>query len=247
MAAATVFPTNNQINKAGKKLRAWWGGLELTREDLYPALDVVSAYRASHRKPMTHANMGLRSVVKSQGCQAKISQRLKQMQTIVGKLERYPKMALTTMQDIAGCRAIVEDILQLRRIEAKLVANSIARTGSPPKVDDYLKTPKASGYRGVHVIVQYGNPPRSIEVQLRTPVMHGWAYTVERLGGKIGQDLKSGYGPPEVLRLMEAISEAMELEERDEPVDSALVDRINDLRRDALPFMVARPNGRSTP
>lgn len=53
--------------------------------------------------------------------------------------------------------------------------------------------------------------------------------------------------PQEVLRLMEAVSEAMELEEREEPVDIALVNRISALREDALPFLVARPNGRSTP
>ncbi|MFL5797540.1 MAG: RelA/SpoT domain-containing protein [Actinomycetota bacterium] len=237
----------SQVNKAGRRLRALWNAeVELPDEEVFHWLDVIADYRASHRKPLTSANMGLRSVVKSQGCQAQISQRLKQMQTIVGKLARHPTMALTTMQDIGGCRAIVQSVKELRRVEAKLVRNTVARTGSPPRVDDYIKDPRQSGYRGVHVMVRYGDPPRSIEIQLRTPTMHEWAFTVERLGWKIGQDLKSGYGAPEVLALMEAVSEAMEFEERGETVDTTLVSRIDALRKDALPFLVARPSDGSS-
>lgn len=245
--AASTIPTISQVNKAGKRLRAWWSDPHPTEDEaLYEAFETVVAYRATHRKPMAHANMGLRSVVKSQGCVAQVSQRLKQMRTIMDKLAKHPQMALTTMQDIGGCRAIVRDIAQLRRIEKKIVENCMARNGYA-RVDDYVESPRLSGYRAVHVIVQYGDPARNTEIQLRTPIMHAWAFGVERLGWQIGQDLKSGYGPPQVLALMEAVSEAMEHEERGDPVDSGLVNRINALRQDALPYLVARPNGRSSP
>jgi hypothetical protein len=39
--------------------------------------------------------------------------------------------------------------------------------------------------------------------------MHEWAVTVERLSGRINEDLKSGSGPQELLSLFRAISEAM--------------------------------------
>jgi putative GTP pyrophosphokinase len=247
MVSTAVIPlTTSQVNKAGKALRAWWAGADLPEEEFQHFGLIVIEYRASHRKPLKHANMGLRSVVQSQGCHAEVSQRLKQMRTIIDKLARHPNMGLSTMQDIGGCRAILRDIDEIRRVQRKLVKNSMERTGFV-KVDDYIAKPRASGYRGVHVIVHYGDPLRSIEIQLRTEVMHQWAFTVERLGGKIDQDLKSGIGPPEVLRLMEAVSEAMELEELGKVVDSTLVERINTLRRDALPFMVARQEGGQAP
>lgn len=56
---------------------------------------------------------------------------------------------------------------------------------------------------------------RAIEVQLRT--MHEWAIAAERWGGRLHQDLKSGEGPPQVLELFSAISEAMAIEEEGGP------------------------------
>lgn len=67
--------------------------------------------------------------------------------------------------------------------------------------------------------------------------MHEWAFTVERLGGRLQADLKSGRGPQPVLDLLAAISQAMELEEAGQDVDSALVDRIGVLRVGALPYL----------
>lgn len=79
---------------------------------------------------------------------------------------------------------------------------------------------------------------RSIEVQLRTPVMHEWAIAVERLGGRLQTDLKGEQGPAPVLEWLAAISEATALEEAGQLVDTLLVNRIEVLRRDALPFLV---------
>lgn len=238
--------TISQVNKAGRVLRVWWetppGEEDADLERKFEwAVGVVDRYRATHRKALTSANMGLRSVVKTEGCEIEVSQRLKRMITIIDKLARYPRMALSTMQDIGGCRAVLRDIDEVRRVQRRLSKNR-----PPSKMDDYVTDPRSSGYRGVHLIVQYDDPPRNIEVQLRTRVMHEWAFTVERLGGRMGADLKSGIGPPEVLRLLEAISEAMALEELGKTVDSTLQDRIHRLRQDALPYLVVRPSGRPT-
>jgi hypothetical protein len=54
---------------------------------------------------------------------------------------------------------------------------------------------------------------RRVEVQLRTEVQHEWAVVVERVGGRIGEDLKGGLGPPEVLEFLRLASRAIELEE----------------------------------
>jgi putative GTP pyrophosphokinase len=166
-----------------------------------------------------------------------VSQRLKKTPTIVDKLVREPTLQLGNMQDIAGCRAVVADIDQLWRVERR-----ITRNRPPIAVSDDVQSPRASGYRGVHLIVEYDgrrttDDGRRIEIQLRTPVMHEWAITVERLGGLIQEDLKSGVGPPPVLALFGAVSEAMALEERGERVDDALSAHIDQLRGEARPWL----------
>ena len=134
------------------------------------------------------------------------------------------------MQDIGGCRAIVENIGELRRVERRVVLRR-----PPLRVDDYVNSPRSSGYRAVHLVVQYDD--RSIEIQLRTRLMHDWAIAVERLGGRMNEDLKSSRGPREVLDWLEVVSAAMAVEERGEIVDTRLMDRIRALRQAALPYI----------
>ena len=179
--------------------------------------------------------MGLRSVVRTENCRAReVSQRLKRLPTILEKLVREPTMALANMQDIGGCRAILASIDEVRRVQRRLSKNR-----PPIRAYDYIDAPRRSGYRGVHVIVQYDG--RSIEVQLRTRIMHEWAVAVERLGGRIGEDLKSSHGPPEVLELLEAVSEAMAVEESGGVVENSLMERIDRLRASAQPFLKGGP------
>lgn len=198
------------------------------------ALDVLVDFRALHALPLIKANNGLRSMLRTEDCPVEVSQRLKRLSTIVDKLIRQPTMALSRMQDIGGCRAIVDTVDQLRRVEKRLTRNR-----TPERVDDYVSRPRLSGYRAVHVVVWYDE--RCIEIQLRTRSMHEWAVAVERLGGRLGEDLKSGRGPQSVLAWLEAISEALAIEERGGIVDSSLAARIARLRQAALPLLAGGP------
>lgn len=67
--------------------------------------------------------------------------------------------------------------------------------------------------------------------------MHEWAVAVERFGGKIGEDLKSGRGPREVLDWLEAVSGALSIEESNGTVDDELVKHISRLRDEALQYL----------
>lgn len=226
----TAAPSKSQVNKAGKTLRA------LTRGDLVAnaahreAMKTLWAHRAAYQYPLQKATMGLRSMVKTERCQVEVSQRLKRVPTIIDKLHREPTMQLANIQDIAGCRSVLDTVDEVRRVQHRLIRNR-----PPLRVNDYITTPRSSGYRGVHVIVQYDG--RAVEVQLRTRVMHEWAITVERLSGRMHVDLKSGIGPDPVLDLLRAISSAMALEEVGETVDDALLAHIDTLRQAALPFL----------
>lgn len=73
-------------------------------------------------------------------------------------------------------------------------------------------------------------------MQLRTLVMHEWAITVERLSGRIGENLK-GDGHHVVQDLLAAISQAMALEEMGQAVDASLLTVMTELRRQAAPYL----------
>lgn len=230
-------PSKSQVNKAGRTIRQLIGKDKVTTDDvdrLILAIRTAQAFRASHQYPLTKATMGLRSVVSSERCEIEVSQRLKRLPTIVNKLFREPTLQLGNMQDIAGCRALLKSVNELRRVQRRLEINQ-ARRGGDARVSDYIASPRDSGYRGVHVIVEYD--AHKVEVQLRTLVMHEWAITVERLGGRLGKDLKSGFGPPEVLDLLRTISSAMAIEEVGEQVDADLVSEISRLRGRAAPWL----------
>lgn len=86
---------------------------------------------------------------------------------------------------------------------------------------------------------------RCIEVQLRTQVMHEWAITVERLSGRLGQNLKSD-GQHAVQQLMAVISQAMALEEKGMAVDASPVARHRALASPGGAVPVGRSTGVNT-
>lgn len=177
-----------------------------TAGEVLEADEIVRHFRACHQSPLTTATMGLRSMVSTEGCQLEVSQRLKRYGTILDKLHREPSMMLSRMQDIGGCRAVLNTVDEVHRVTRRL-----RRNGRADRVVDYIATPAESGYRGVHVIARYHD--RLIEVQLRTQIQHAWAISVERVGGRLGEDLKSGIGPPELLQFYAVASEGMAMEE----------------------------------
>jgi len=230
-------PTTAQTNKAGRILRkALSGEGSYSQDEIDAAWAIFLAFRAAHQYSLTKALNGVRSMVGTEGCKAQVSSRLKRAGTMLDKLTtRETTMQLANMEDVGGCRAILSNLDELRRVERRIKKNR-----PPSRVRDYIVNPRSSGYRAVHLIVSYGDRDgidRSIEIQLRTPVMHEWAIVVERLSGRMDVDLKSGRGPEPVLDLLEAISEATALEERGEPVDDELLERMTRLRGVALPLM----------
>jgi putative GTP pyrophosphokinase len=223
-------PTNSQVKKAGKVLRRWGMGELIDEGEYRAALAILLSFRAAHKNPLAKATMGLRSMVRTEGCRVEVTQRLKRVPTIIDKLGREPTMQLATMQDIGGCRAVLGSVDDVQRVQKRLCKNR-----PPLRVSDYIQSPRESGYRGVHVIVSYD--ARAIEVQLRTRVMHEWAITVERLSGRLQEDLKSSRGPEPLLALLAAISEAMALEEVGEQVGEDLLARMSNLRKAAVPWL----------
>lgn len=125
----------------------------------------------------------------------------KSTQSIVAKLRRQT-IALSRMQDIVGCRIVVDTI-----VEQEALAARIAGRFSDARLVDRRVEP-TFGYRAVHFILNWHHFP--YEVQLRSRSQHAWAQTVERLSDRIYRDLKYGKGPEHVMANFLSVSKSIE-------------------------------------
>ena len=90
------------------------------------------------------------------------------------------------MQDIAGCRVVVSDVLEQDQFVASLKA------GFPEaSVMDRRDNP-SHGYRAVHVIVEIAGKP--IEIQVRSALQHLWAEVSEKSSDVLDPTIKYGGG-----------------------------------------------------
>ena len=162
--------------------------------------------------------MDLRQKVNRVCKSALVVQRVKRARSIVAKLAKERSMRLTQMQDIGGCRAVVDSIDQvyvLRELFERSQSLHEFVNG-----DDYIAQPKSSGYRGIHLIYRFksrSHPEHNrllFEVQLRTRTQHAWATAVETVGAVIGQALKSSEGERRWLEYFQHAGLALELLEQ---------------------------------
>ncbi len=215
-------------------MRRWLEGQELDQSTIQADLDVIDVFRASHQKPMNAASTGLRSIVRTVDCRSpEVSQRLKRWGSLTSKLLTQPTLALSRMQDLAGCRAVLDDMDEIYRVRKRLEKNRPVLD-----VSDYITHPKPSGYRGVHVVVEYGSadgnyPARPVEIQLRTRVMHQWAISIEDMNARLTEqfrthefDLKRGIGPAEVLDVFSVTSEVMAAAENHQAPPADMIGRL---------------------
>lgn len=148
--------------------------------------------------------MALRNYAKETDGDSVVSQRLKRMASTVEKLRRFPRMKLSRMQDIGGCRAIVGTVHDVRRLQERYRHSRTRHL--PVNGKDYIESPKESGYRGVHLVYRYRSDRSEvyngllIEIQLRSTLQHAWAMAVETASVFLGQALKSSEGERAWLR-----------------------------------------------
>lgn len=218
------FGSLGNVRRAGEVLRQ----AQITQgpapapEEVRKAREVVEAYRSAHAAPLHAAYMGLRSCLTTEGFHFDSSRRLKRLPTIEDKLRRLPTMNLSSMQDIGGCRAVLDTQDQVQRVVDRFRSNSLRRNQQPDKVRDYVVSPQASGYRAIHIYTRYHG--RRIEVQLRTREQDSWAKIVEDLTSKTGIDFKNGDGPEEVHELLRRLSAALSTRQPGQPYTDDLLD-----------------------
>ena len=154
-------------------------------ESAFPFMELMSRYRCAMMEVETKFKVLNEqfSLEHDRNRIESIKTRLKSMDSIVEKLHRR-KLPITllsieeNLNDVAGVRVIcsfVDDIYVL--VDCLLRQDDVTLL----QVKDYIKHPKANGYRSLHLIIsipiflQEETRHMKVEVQLRTIAMDFWA------------------------------------------------------------------------
>lgn len=192
--------SKNKIKKASKDIRKAADG-----EERKLAIEKIQNFREYHLYPLMLMKNHLVRTSRKVNKAIIVARRLKRLPTIIDKLERNTldgnsenSIELTRMQDIAGCRAIVQNSKDLFALKARLLASK-----SVHKVirEKHYLIPKESGYGGVHLIYScYENQKEAhpwrtakVEVQLRTKLQHAWATSLEIIDTLEHTNLKTSH------------------------------------------------------
>jgi len=181
--------SKTQIDQLGGRLRKG----EASDEDVR----LLEAYRLSFAEAYEDVIASIRKAIQ----QELTGRRAKLTGSIIEKLRRE-KTRLSRMQDIAGCRVVVRDVLAQDQVIERLRAEFAGA-----KLIDRRKQP-SYGYRAVHIIVTAGN--KLVEIQVRTELQHLWAQLSEKLSDAHDRAIKYGGGDPEAQKVLSALSLAVQ-------------------------------------
>lgn len=231
--------SRRSVDRAGNLLRDWLrAGSILLSPDEHDAEQLVERYRHEFEVPLTKVVMGLRSFLTTEEVPVEVGQRLKRRPRIIEKLVRHPQMRLTSMQDVAGARAVLPDIASVQRISDRIDAAG----WDVVRADDYNAAPKPSGYRSLHLVIR--RDATMVEVQLRTDWQQGWARAVERLDARYGLALKDEHGPDPLLRYLERKAYALDITHRHEAMERELREELVVLEGEAERWLSERDHKR---
>ena len=218
--------SKGRINRAGNELIS----LDAHDPKREESLAVINNWRSCHGYTLQAIKMTLLRRARSVDSRALIAQRLKRLPSIALKLRQNPNMVLSQMQDIGGCRSILQDVSKMDRlidIYEKYQEEYEDRGDRPTLIEryDYVKDPKPDGYRSVHFVYKYqarhndkqAFSGQRIEVQIRSRLQHAWATAVETCQAFTGQALKAKIktaSSPEWLRFFALMGGAIAARER---------------------------------
>lgn len=204
-----------EVNAAGRMLSTLGDG---TPDAYAHAISVIDNWRASHAYPLLIFYQTLKNRATRIHRSPLVAQRTKRLISIIEKLRREEKMKLSQMQDIGGCRAVLGTLEQVRKLEQIYLSSRWEHEELNHK--DYIKYPKPSGYRSIHLKYKYQGIGEKtnysglkIEIQLRTNLQHTWATAVETAGTFTKQALKSNIGNESWLRFFSLMSSVFAIRE----------------------------------
>jgi ppGpp synthetase/RelA/SpoT-type nucleotidyltranferase len=170
--------SKGELNRLGDRLIAGERASDVDLADLAVALaayqEVLDRVRA-HLRDLGFAPSSL----------------VKTITTMTDKLRRTHRMELSRMQDLAGARFVVSDMVVQDKARDK-ITDFYAAKGCPYRVVDRREDPRF-GYRAVHIVVRVDDMP--VEIQIRTELQDTWAQIVERLADRWGRGIRYGEDP----------------------------------------------------
>lgn len=181
-----------------KQINSAWISLikdNLSENEMKENLLILNNWRTAHDYPMNTFQSLLRSKIKSLQYSAVVVERLKRTHSIIGKLKRNPNMMLSRIQDIGGLRVVLENIDEVYKLRDALLKGRFLH--ELVKENDYIRKPKDSWYRSLHMVYKYQNSYVSeynglqIEIQIRTELQHIRATAVETVGIILQKALKA--------------------------------------------------------
>lgn len=220
------LPSKSKIDRAGLALAK----SKYRDEDEYFELEeVFDEYRKAHLQPLSETTLELQHLLTNYGAQYYIAQRLKRKPQIIRKLNRL-SVRLTQLQDIGGCRIIVQKNADVDRLHKYLIetvdAQNVFVIG---RSTDYREMGRdETGYRALHVILKRAGV--FLELQIRSRIQHYWAESIERTSVIYGYHLKESEGDATVIGYFKNLSDVFyEIEVGREPsIDKRL--RVDELR-----------------
>lgn len=202
MSIDTRAVSRSRIDRAGRYLSS---GNDLTEEGI-ELEDVFDAYRASHLGPLSTTTLELQRLLHGFGGRYYIAQRLKRKPQILRKLKRL-SVRLTQLQDIGGCRIIVETNKGVDNL-IEFISRNIS--GSQKyrllRITDYRERGRdKTGYRAAHLILE--REGKTLELQVRSRIQHYWAESIERTSVIYGHYLKEQEGDEVVISYFKSLSD----------------------------------------
>jgi ppGpp synthetase/RelA/SpoT-type nucleotidyltranferase len=170
--------TKGEFNRLGDRLIAGERPSEADLQDLATAL---TAYQEVLERVEGHLrDLGFAP-----------SGRVKTTTTMTDKLRRTPGMELSRMQDVAGSRIVVRNLVVQDEARDK-ISDFYTAQGCRWREVDRRKDPRF-GYKAVHLVVRVDDLP--VEIQIRTELQDTWAQIVERLADRWGRGIRYGEDP----------------------------------------------------
>lgn len=166
-------------------------------DNFLEAYEILVNWRSSHAYPLQSMLGYYRKKAFEVDPNAVVAKRLKRTPSILAKLKREDGMKLDRIEDIGGCRIVVSNKNQVYQIRNAIVDGSTKNILRRER--DYIRQPKPSGYRGIHLVYRYNGSKQQfsthfVELQIRSKVQHSWATAVEVVGTFTGQSLKASKG-----------------------------------------------------
>ncbi|WP_421777033.1 RelA/SpoT domain-containing protein [Gardnerella sp. KA00243] len=177
--------SRKQATAAGKILKELIG--QQNSEEYRKQILILDSWRHQHEEPAQIFFKKLVGIINKYP-DAMATYRLKRKESILKKLYRSNgNFELGAMDDIAGCRAIVNSVSEVYEVYNEILNLKEAGEIDIKKTKDYIENPEKSGYRSLHIIIKQTLKQENIdrqyriELQIRTKLQHYWSTAVEAM------------------------------------------------------------------